>query len=60
MSSNYNSRPRVPEVLVDGDHWAVVRERESLDDLMRGEVTLDQLDAADAWTRAAGTGSRLS
>jgi diaminopimelate decarboxylase len=58
MSSTYNSRPRVPEVLVDGDHWAVVRERESLDDLMRGEVTLDQLDAADAWTRAAGTGSR--
>jgi len=60
MSSNYNSRPRVAEVLVDGDHWAVVRERESLDDLMRGEVTLDQLDAADAWTRAAGTGSRPS
>jgi diaminopimelate decarboxylase len=60
MSSNYNSRPRAPEVLVDGDLWAVVRERESLDDLMRGEATIDQLDSADAWTRATSAGARTA
>jgi diaminopimelate decarboxylase len=37
MSSNYNSRPRAAEVLVDGERFAVVRERETLDDLIRGE-----------------------
>lgn len=37
MSSNYNSRPRAAEVLVHGDQWAVVRERESYEDLVRGE-----------------------
>ncbi len=37
MASNYNSRPRPPEVLVDGDSWRVVRVRETLDDLLRGE-----------------------
>lgn len=40
MSSNYNSRPRAAEVLVDGARWAVVREREQVADLWRGE-TLD-------------------
>ena len=39
MASNYNSRPRAAEVLVDGDKWAVVREREMLEDLIRGETT---------------------
>ncbi len=38
MSSNYNSHPRAPEVLVDGESFYVVRARESLDDLIRGEV----------------------
>jgi diaminopimelate decarboxylase len=37
MASNYNSRPRVAEVLVDGDRFFVVRERETYDDLVRGE-----------------------
>ncbi|WP_180538086.1 diaminopimelate decarboxylase [Nevskia soli] len=37
QSSNYNSRPRAAEVLVDGDHWRVVRERETFEDLTRGE-----------------------
>jgi len=37
MSSNYNSRPRAPEVLVHGDRWTVVRERETFEDLVRGE-----------------------
>jgi len=40
LSSNYNSRPRAPEVLVDGDQWRVVRERESYEDLVRGETVL--------------------
>jgi diaminopimelate decarboxylase len=37
MSSNYNSRPRAAEVLVDGDHAHLARARETLDDLWRGE-----------------------
>ena len=37
MASNYNSHPKPPEVLVDGDRYYVVRARESLDDLIRGE-----------------------
>jgi diaminopimelate decarboxylase len=37
LSSNYNSRPRAPEVLVDGDRFEIVRRRESFDDLTRGE-----------------------
>jgi diaminopimelate decarboxylase len=37
MASTYNSRPRPAEVLVDGDAWRVVRERESIEDLWRGE-----------------------
>src|SRR5512136_213345 len=37
MSSNYNSRPRVAEVMVDGDKFEVVRERETWEDLIKGE-----------------------
>ncbi|AKQ64055.1 Diaminopimelate decarboxylase [Myxococcus hansupus] len=37
MSSTYNSRPRPAEVLVDGAAWRVVRERERVEDLWRGE-----------------------
>ena len=37
MSSNYNSRPRVAEVMVRGSKWFVVRERENYEDLIRGE-----------------------
>lgn len=40
MASNYNSRGRAAEVMVDGDHYHVVRQRETLDDLLRGESTL--------------------
>lgn len=43
MSSNYNTRPRVPEVLVDGDRYYVVRRRETIDDLLAAE-TLPALD----------------
>jgi diaminopimelate decarboxylase len=38
MSSQYNSRPRAAEVMLDGDRWALVRTRETVDDLMRGET----------------------
>ncbi|MFH0825089.1 MAG: diaminopimelate decarboxylase [Pseudomonadota bacterium] len=37
MSSNYNSRPRAPEVLVDGSRYFVIRSRENYEDLVRGE-----------------------
>ena len=37
MSSNYNSRRRVAEVLVRGDEFFIVRKRETLKDLVRGE-----------------------
>jgi diaminopimelate decarboxylase len=40
MSSNYNSRPRAAEVMVDGDTLHLVRQRETLDDLMHGETLL--------------------
>jgi diaminopimelate decarboxylase len=37
MASNYNSRPRAAEVLVDGDRFAVISVRESYPDLVRQE-----------------------
>jgi diaminopimelate decarboxylase len=38
LSSNYNSRPRPPEVMVAGDKVELIRPRERLEDLMAGEV----------------------
>ncbi|MGZ9143614.1 MAG: diaminopimelate decarboxylase, partial [Candidatus Binatia bacterium] len=38
MASNYNSHPKPPEILVDGDTYYIVRKRESLEDLINGEV----------------------
>jgi diaminopimelate decarboxylase len=37
QASNYNSRPRSAEVLVEGSKWRIIRDRESLVDLIRGE-----------------------
>ncbi|MBI4746593.1 MAG: diaminopimelate decarboxylase [Deltaproteobacteria bacterium] len=37
MSSNYNSRPRVAEVLVQGDRYYIIRKRETFEDLIRLE-----------------------
>jgi diaminopimelate decarboxylase len=37
MASNYNSRPLAAEILVDGSEARVIRERQSLEDLVRGE-----------------------
>jgi diaminopimelate decarboxylase len=43
MSSNYNTRPRAPEIMVDGDQAHVVRARETIEDLVRGEQLLPAL-----------------
>lgn len=40
MSSNYNSRGRAAEILVDGDQHHLVRERETFTDIIRGEYLL--------------------
>lgn len=44
MASNYNSRPRPPEVMVDGDRAHLVRRRERLDELWAGESLLPDDD----------------
>jgi diaminopimelate decarboxylase len=38
LSSNYNSRPRAPEVLVDGKSVRLIRRRESFADMVRQEM----------------------
>lgn len=40
MSSNYNTRPRAVEIMVDGERVHVIRQRESLDQLLEGESLL--------------------
>ena len=42
MSSNYNTRPRAAEILVDAGQAHLVRRRESMDDLLRGEALLPE------------------
>lgn len=37
LASNYNARPRPPEVLVEGGAWRVIRARETYEDLVKGE-----------------------
>lgn len=41
MSSNYNTRPRAPEILIDGDKSVVIRQRETIESLFAGESTID-------------------
>lgn len=43
MASEYNSRPAAPEVLVDGDRWAVVRPRRSFEEMLARETPADWL-----------------
>jgi diaminopimelate decarboxylase len=45
MASNYNTRPRAAEVMVSREEAVLIRQRESLTDLMRGELLLDAPDA---------------
>jgi diaminopimelate decarboxylase len=40
MSSNYNSRTRAPELMVDGDQVHIIRQRETIEDLLNGEQLL--------------------
>ncbi len=42
MSSNYNTRPRAAEIMVDGDQVRVVRERETVHQLYSGEHLLPE------------------
>ena len=44
MASTYNSRPLPPEVLTDGDRYAVVRPRQAIEDLLRQETIPAWLD----------------
>jgi diaminopimelate decarboxylase len=43
MSSNYNTRPRIPEVMVDGSKFYITRERETYDDIIRKETVFDEI-----------------
>lgn len=43
MSSEYNTRPLVPEVLVDGDRWAVIRPRPTYEEMLAREPMADWL-----------------
>ncbi|MDQ8155271.1 MAG: diaminopimelate decarboxylase [Gemmatimonadota bacterium] len=46
MALTYNTRPRAPEVLVDGSRWAIISRRETLEDLVRLEAeTLEWKEA---------------
>ena len=38
MSSNYNSQPLIPEVIIDGDQCTLTRKRQTLDDIMQSEI----------------------
>ena len=40
MSSNYNSRPRAAEVMVDGDRFQLIRRRETVTELYASETVL--------------------
>jgi diaminopimelate decarboxylase len=48
MASNYNSRPRAPEVIVNGAEYHVVRERETFEDIIRGEKIVALRSGPDA------------
>ncbi len=43
MASTYNSRPLIPEVLVDGDRWHVIRPRKPIEDLLALDSVPDWL-----------------
>ena len=45
MASTYNSRPLVPEVLVDGDRFAIIRPRQTIDELIAADRIPDWLEA---------------
>ena len=53
MSSNYNTRPRAAEVMVNGKEFSVVRKREVLSDLIRGEQAAPARKAPKAGRKGA-------
>jgi diaminopimelate decarboxylase len=53
MSSNYNTRPRAAEVMVDGDQCHLIRERESLEQLTAQERILPQR-TGESWAPEKG------
>jgi diaminopimelate decarboxylase len=44
-ASNYNARPRAPEILVEGSKYRVIRKRETNEDLIRGESIDERLQS---------------
>jgi diaminopimelate decarboxylase len=48
MASNYNSRPRPAEVIVNGAEYTVVRKRDSFEDIIRGEKVVTIAAGPDA------------
>jgi diaminopimelate decarboxylase len=48
MASNYNSRPRAAELMVDGRQVHVIRSRETFEDLIRSEHIIDVPPDGDA------------
>jgi len=38
QASTYNARPRPAEVLIENGQWRIIRERETFEDLIRGEI----------------------
>ena len=41
MSSNYNTRRKPPEILVEGSNFKIIRQRETYKDLLRNEIELN-------------------
>ncbi len=54
QSGTYNSRPLVPEVMVDGDRFAIIRPRESIDELIALDHVPDWLRAPSDRTASSG------
>jgi diaminopimelate decarboxylase len=48
MASNYNSRPRTPELLINGSEVHVIRERDSFEDIIRNEKIVTLSGGPDA------------
>jgi diaminopimelate decarboxylase len=48
MASNYNSRPRAPELLINGAEVHVIRERDSFEDIIRNEKIVTLQGGPDA------------
>jgi diaminopimelate decarboxylase len=58
LSSNYNSRPRVPEVLVDGASFRVIRERETY--IRRAKPVFCSVPSSDPTRRTTNSGAAKS